>query len=113
MGLTEVLAAGKARLRGASSANEVPESPLPTSPRSLNRQAKLHRLLKQLHSQQADGTNPELPEGALAAGWLSKLITTSTGPITSKSWIRVFVVLTREPSAEPGAAAHQLTTLCK
>ena len=26
---------------------------LPTSPRSLNRQVKLHRLLKQLHSQEA------------------------------------------------------------
>ena len=70
MGLTEVLAAGKARLRGASSSNEVPESPLPTSPRSLNRQAKLHRLLKQLHSQQADGTTEGLPEGALAANGL-------------------------------------------
>ena len=34
-----------------SSLDATLESPLPTSPRSLNRQARLHRLLKQLHGQ--------------------------------------------------------------
>lgn len=47
------------RSAAGSSSDPPPESPLPTSPRSLNRQAKLHRLLKQLHSQAGDGSADE------------------------------------------------------
>ena len=50
-----------------SSSDPPPESPLPTSPRSLNRQAKLHRLLKQLHSHAAEGSS-EAEVAAKAAG---------------------------------------------
>ena len=38
------------RFRGLFTEDVQPGTPLPTSPRSINRQAKLHRLLKQLHS---------------------------------------------------------------
>ena len=48
------------RLRGSGA--EVPPSPLPTSPRSLNRQAKLHRMLKQLHSTQEFPNGVAIPE---------------------------------------------------
>jgi len=51
----------------SSSSDPPPESPLPTSPRSLNRQAKLHRLLKQLHSHAAEGSS-EAEVAAKAAG---------------------------------------------
>ena len=67
--------AGQKRGRGGS-ASEIPESPLPTSPKSLNRQAKLLKLLKQLKSQ-APGADAEDSNGILhaaAAAWLSHVL---------------------------------------
>ena len=59
---------GPTRRRQGGSSSEPPlESPLPTSPRSLNRQAKLHRLLKQLHSQAEAGSEEEAAALAAAA----------------------------------------------
>ena len=64
MGLPDIGASG--RRRGSASAPNEAEQ-LPTSPRSLNRQAKLHRLLKQLHSTASDAPNGSM-EGEKGAG---------------------------------------------
>ena len=63
------VANARARLRGAGAG--VPESPLPNSPRSLNRQAKLQRMLKELHSSVAEngsGAEDEVPVPKPASG---------------------------------------------
>ena len=65
--------AGAKRTRAVGSSSKEPGTPLvPESPRSINRQAKLQRLLKQLHGQATvpedlktgDGDGPELRNSA-------------------------------------------------
>ena len=81
--------AGQKRAREGS-ASAVPPSPLPTSPRSLNRQAKLQRLLKQLHSQapgadEEDSLAIEAAAAAAGAGHLGPLGDGTAGAITGPS----------------------------
>ena len=55
---------GAKRLRGSGAGSSSELSPIPQSPRSLNRQAKLHRLLKQLHSQAEVGEQAAAADAA-------------------------------------------------